>query len=114
MQNKNIGYIICEAPMVEADAKIVSDKGNRVIAEGTLQDVEVKNRNGRFYEKADMTKELKSERTIELLKTGNLKGEDGHPTDTALNVQQAINPLKVCVKYLDIWMEGNDVKAKFK
>lgn len=109
-----LGYIICESPMTSEDAKIVSQKGNRVIAEGTLQDVGVLNRNNRIYEAKDLFPELTCARTKELLSTGNMKGENGHPMSKELVRQQTIDPNNTVVKYLKFWTEGNKIKAQFK
>ena len=109
-----IGYIINEAISEPTDIKVVSDKGNRIIAEGTLQDLESDNRNGRYYERKEIIPELSCARTKELLETGNMKGENGHPMSKDIARQQTIDPNFVCVKYLKFWMDGNDVKAQFK
>ena len=73
----NIGYIICENLSEVKDMKII-DKTHtgKPIAQGILQEVEEDNRNGRYYEKDQLFPQLKTERTLELLKTGNFKGEN--------------------------------------
>lgn len=113
-QNFNIGYCICESDGLSTKPTIVSSKGNRVIAEGCLQDADVKNRNGRFYTSNELFPELKSARTIELLNSGNLFGEAGHPIDTNLARQQTIDPKLIAPKYLKLWTEKNKVMAQFK
>lgn len=110
----NLGYVICEADSSSIKPTIISDKGNRVIAEGTIQDADVKNRNGRFYASNELFPELKSARTIELLNSGNMYGEAGHPIDTNLARQQTIDPKLIAPKYLKFWTEKNLVKAQFK
>lgn len=110
----NVGYIINESPMTSEDTKIVSEKGNRVIAEGTLQDCGVQNRNNRIYESKDLFPELKCSRTLELLRTGNMKGENGHPMSKDITRQQTIDPNNVVVKYLKFWTVGNLIKAQYK
>ena len=109
--NTNIGYIICEAAEQAVESTIVGELKNRVIIETVLQDADVKNRNGRFYSKAELFPQLTCERTKELLSTGNLKGENGHPKEQSLAVQSTIDPMKVCVRYLKLWTEGNLIKA---
>lgn len=110
----NIGYIICENLSPVKDGKIVGQTpSGKPIAEGILQEVEEDNRNGRYYEKSELFPQLKTERTIELLKTGNFKGESGHPMTNDIKRQATIDPTNVCVKYLDIWTEGNFIKARF-
>ena len=109
--NTNIGYIICEAAEQAVESTIVGELKNRVIIETVLQDADVKNRNGRFYSKSELFPQLKCERMTELISTGNLKGENGHPKEQSLAVQSTIDPMKVCVRYLKIWTEGNLIKA---
>ena len=55
-----IGSIILEGAATVEDV-IVADKGNndRVLAEGTLQDMDVENRNHRIYAKKDLEPEIK-------------------------------------------------------
>jgi hypothetical protein len=108
-----IGYVICESAEEAKEIKIISTAGRRVVAQGILQDMDTDNRNGRYYASKDLKPELTSARMKELIPTGNLKGEDGHPTSKDIAVQQTVNPKYTCVKYLDIWTEGNDIKAKF-
>lgn len=110
----NIGYIIQEAATTTTDIKVVSDKGNRLVCEGIVQDLEVKNRNGRYYSAEELVPQLTCERTRELLSTGNMKGENGHPSSKDITRQQTIDPMCVCVKFLKFWMKGNDVMAQFK
>lgn len=114
MNNHKIGYVICEAESSTIKPTIISDKGNRVIAEGTIQDADVKNRNGRYYASNELFPELKSARTIELLESGNMFGEAGHPIDTNLARQQTIDPKLIAPKYLKFWTEKTFVKAQFK
>lgn len=110
----NIGYIICENQSPVKDIKIIEETASgKPIAEGILQEVEEDNRNGRYYEKDQLFPQLKTERTLELLKTGNFKGENGHPMTSDIKRQATIDPNNVCVKFLDIWTEGNFIKAKF-
>jgi hypothetical protein len=112
--NCNIGQIICESESFTGKATIISTEKNRVIAEGTIQDVDAKNRNGRFYAGSELFPELKSVRTVELINTGNMYGEAGHPIDTNLARQQTIDPKLIAPKFLKIWPDGKLVKAQFK
>lgn len=110
----NVGYIICENLSQIKDGKIVGQTpSGKPIAEGILQEVEEDNRNGRYYEKSELFPQLKTERTLELLKTGNFKGENGHPMTNDIKRQATIDPNNVVVKYLDLWTEGNFIKARF-
>lgn len=110
-----IGYVILEGAPIEApDAKIISENGKRVIGEGIIQTAEEENRNGRCYLQHDLLREINCARTKELLSTGNMLAENGHPMDMAMVRQQTIDPNNTVARFLKIWMEGNDVKAQFK
>lgn len=110
-----IGYVILEAAPIEIpDAKVISDGGKRVVGEGVLQEAEEENRNGRCYLHNDLYREIKCARTMELLKTGNMLSENGHPMDTAMVRQQTIDPNNTVARFLKIWMDGNKVMAHFK
>lgn len=110
-----IGYIISEAAPEEPTKsemikEITCGSRKRVVAKGKLQTGNEKNRNGRWY---DTDKELKSQveclRTKELLTHGYLLGECGHPLAKDLARQQVIYEPLCSVRYLKIWMEGDDV-----
>ena len=117
--NENIGYVVIETATTISDiqpAKIIrEDKNcNRVIAQGTLQEANEKNRNGRFYDSRDLFPQLTAPRTLELLQTGNLRAENGHPLSKELIRQQTIDPEKTVAIFLKLWTEGNFVKATFQ
>lgn len=110
-----IGYVILEGAPIEApEAKIISEHDKRAVGEGVLQEAEEDNRNGRCYLHDDLFREIKAPRTIELLKTGNMKAENGHPMDSSMIRQQTIDPNNTVAKFLKIWMDGNKVMAHFK
>ena len=117
MNNNNpclIGYMLSEARQQVEEYKQVGEHNGKVIAEGYLQtDLNDKNRNGRIYGTPGIKKEVEGPRLRELIETGNLKGEDGHPTDQSMAVQQAINPKVASVKYLEVKMDGDNVYGKF-
>ena len=117
--NENIGYVVIETATTISDiqpTKIIrEDKNcNRVIAQGTLQEANEKNRNGRFYDSRDLFPQLTAPRTLELLKTGNLRAENGHPLSKELVRQQTIDPEKTVAIFLKLWTEGNFIKATFQ
>lgn len=116
MSNKPaIGYVILEgAPMNVPEAKVISENDKRVIAEGVLQEAEEENRNGRCYLHDDLFREIQCPRTLELLRTGNMKAENGHPMDSSMIRQQTIDPNNTVAKFLKIWMDGNKVMGQFK
>ena len=116
--NENIGYVVIETATTVSDiqpAKIIrQDKAcDRVIAQGTLQEANEKNRNGRFYDSRDLFPQLTAPRTLELLNTGNLRAENGHPLSKELVRQQTIDPEKTVAIFLKLWTEGNFIKAHF-
>lgn len=116
--NENIGYVVIETATTVSDiepAKIIRDNKSmgRVIAQGTLQEANEKNRNGRFYDSRDLFPQLTAPRTVELLKTGNLRAENGHPLSKELIRQQTIDPEKTVAIFLKLWTEGNFIKATF-
>ena len=115
LNNTTIGYVILEsAPLETPDAQIISENGKRVIGEGVLQEAEEENRNGRCYLQSDLLREVNCARTKELLSTGNMIAENGHPMDTSMVRQQTIDPNNQVARFLKIWMDGNKVMAHFK
>ena len=116
MHNKpTIGFVILEsAPIAVPQAKVISDTGKRVIGEGIIQTAEEENRNGRCYLQPDLLREINCARTVELLSTGNMLSEHGHPMDTSMMRQQNIDPNNTVARFTKIWMDGNNVMAQFK
>lgn len=113
MDKNIVGYIFLDEAHEPKDSKIIAEENGKPIAEGILQDADHQNRNNRWYHKSDLASEIKCPRQVELIKSGNMKGENGHPQSKELSRQQTIDPDKVCVKYLDIWMDGDLVKGRF-
>ena len=113
MDNKNIGYIICESSKTDVEFKIKEEYKERVIAEGCIQEAEEVNRNRRCYGHDDLYREVNCARTKELIKTGNMYGEAGHPREKDLSRQSTICVPLIQVRYTKIWMEGNKVLANF-
>ena len=79
--NNIIGSIILEGmDHSSEDTMIISGANSkRVIAEATLQDLEVENRNHRIYAKKDIEPEINGARIKELIKAGQMYGEMSHP-----------------------------------
>lgn len=114
MRNPNhIAYIICETATTDEPMKstIIDQKNNRIIVECILQSLNRKNRNGRWYSTSEMDPELNSSRIQELIKTGNFKGECGHPSSKDIIRQQTVDPGNVQIKILKLWREGDLIKA---
>ena len=115
MNDRIIASIILEGAATVEDTLVVSEKSSRrVVAEGTLQDLGVENRNRRIYEEADMAPEINGPRMTELIKAREFKGEYGHPLSDDLVRQQTIDPKLVCVQFNKVWLEGNLIKAQFQ
>lgn len=114
MDNPIIANIILEGATTVEDTLITDGNGKRVVAEGTLQDMDVENRNRRIYAKADLIPEINGPRMTELIKAKQFCGEYGHPLSDDLVRQQTIDPKLVCVRFNKVWVEGNLVKARFQ
>ena len=114
---RNIGYIITEAAPEEPTKteivdEIVCGSRKRVVGKGILQTGDEKNRNGRWYStKNELAPQVVCPRTQELIQHGRLLGENGHPLSKDLARQQQIIESLCSVRYLKVWMEGNDVWA---
>jgi hypothetical protein len=113
----NIGYIINEAaPEEPTKTELVNEiqcgSRRRVVGKGILQSGNEKNRNGRYYDtQKELSPQVVCPRTLELIKHGRLLGENGHPLSKDLSRQQQIIESLCSVRYLKVWMEGNDVWA---
>lgn len=114
MNDKIIGNIILEGATTVEDTLIVNGNSKRVVAEGTLQDMDVENRNRRIYAKADLLPEINGPRMRELIEAKQFRGEYGHPLSDDLVRQQTIDPKLVAVQFDKVWVEGNKVKAHFR
>lgn len=115
MANRKIGSIILEGATTVEDT-ILSDKGvnGKLIGEGTLQDMDVENRNRRIYAKADLVPEINGPRLKELINAKSLLSEWGHPLSEDLVRQQTIDPKLACCRFNKVWVEGNLVKGQFE
>lgn len=114
MANPVIANIILEGATTVEDSIITNGNNKRVEAEGTLQDMDVENRNRRIYAKADLIPEINGPRMKELIEAKQFCGEYGHPLSEDLVRQQTIDPKLVCVRFNKVWTEGNLVKARFQ
>ena len=113
-----IGYILNESSVCMESVDIREDRNsNRVTGIGALQTGNEKNRNGRIYRTEDLNREINAPRQKELLAAKQLCGEAGHPIGadaSSLVRQQTIDPTKICVRYLKLWMEGDNVMSTFQ
>lgn len=120
MKEQQIGWIINETATVKdidrIKPKIYKENGHTV-AETVLQEAEEKNRNGRWYGGEEFFNAILPEtcpRTKELLRSGTLRGESGHPDSKELNRQAKIEKSNCSVLYLNIWRDGNRVMGKYR
>ena len=112
MINSNIGYIICESTS-EPLGTVVTPKelNGKVIAECILQTADERNRNGRYYAEEELFPQITAPRTVELLESGTLKAEMGHPLQKDLQRQSTIDDTKTCARFLKLWTEGKNIMA---
>ena len=111
----NIGYVICESAMTSKKTEIIDENFNgtgKAKAVVVLQTADERNRNGRYYCHEDLFPQLTAPRTVELLEAGYLRGEMGHPLETALARQSQIRQDLCCCKYLKLWTEGMNIMAE--
>lgn len=117
MGNK-IGYILNESSVCMESIDLRETKNsNRVTGVGILQTGNEKNRNGRIYKTEDLAREIVAPRQRELIAAKQFCGEAGHPIGAEASTlvrQQTIDPTKICVRYLKLWMEGDNVMAHFQ
>lgn len=112
-----LGAIIIETSTVSEDfsqsAKVINEKNGRTVAEGILQEANHRNRNGRYYDSRDLFPELTAPRQLELLSTGNMKAENGHPLSKDLVRQQTIDPNNCVAIFTKFWTEGDFVMGRY-
>lgn len=116
---KPLGQIIVETDMGVGDAILSNGKTGRaikefnghVMIETILQAANRKNRNARKYPSNELFPQLTCNRTNELVRTGNMKSENGHPMDKDLTRQQIIDPNNTCSVFAKFWTDGDLVMA---
>lgn len=115
MNDRKIGSIILEGATTVEDTIVTSrGSGKKLVGEGTLQDMDVENRNRRIYAKADLVPEINGPRMKELIKARSLLSEWGHPLSDDLVRQQTIDPKLCCCRFNKVWVEGNLIKGQFE
>ena len=109
-----IGSIILEGANTIEDTVIVDGgSSKRVLAQATLQDMDVENRNHRIYAKKDLSPEINVPRMKELIDAGYLLSEFGHPLSSDIVRQQTIDPKLACARISKVWIEGNLIKGQY-
>ena len=123
-KNVPIGQIIIETDLVPDDAYLPNGKKSReikeinghLVMEAIAQAANRKNRNGRYYEDEELFPEASCPRTQELIKSGNMKSENGHPLSKDLIRQQTIDPNNTVAvidkmwpqdEFIMIWYHGD-------
>ena len=74
----------------------------------------MRNRNQRWYSKEELFPQITCPRTMELVGTGNMRAENGHPMDTSIVRQQTIDPNNTVAIFTAMWTEDNFVKGRFR
>jgi hypothetical protein len=118
MAEQQIAWIINEMdtvsdPELNKPKKITKVDGH-VVADAVAQEMEEKNRNGRFYGKEDLSPQITCPRTQELIKTGTLRAESGHPDSKELARQQKIEKSNCSAIFLNLWIEDNFVMCRYR
>lgn len=116
MLDNKIGYIICESSTVGSpkESVVVDNKNGKVIIETVLQDVDVLNRNRRYYAKEELFPALNAPRLKELMEKRSLFGEASHPMSQDLSRQQTIDLGRVSHEIMSLRTEGNLIKGIVK
>lgn len=108
-----MSYIIYESAVESPIGSVVSN-GNVVEFTATLQEADVKNRNGRIYPKQVIMDGIKSPVIQEKLRTHTLFGECGHPYSQDLARQTNVDMRNAAFMIESFWWEGNLLKGKCK
>lgn len=117
---KPLGQIIIETDLGVDNAilsngktgRVIKEVNGHVVIETILQAAGRKNRNTRKYPSEELFPQLTCKRTMELLRTGNMKSENGHPMDKDLTRQQTIDPNNTCSVFIKFWTDGDLVMGQ--
>lgn len=116
---KPLGQIIIETDLGVGDAVLSNGKtareikeiGGHVVIETIVQAANRTNRNKRKYPDKELFPQLVCNRTNELVRSGNMKSENGHPLSKDLARQQTIDPNNTCSVFTKFWTDGELVMA---
>lgn len=95
---------VCQDHLTESEKKYVKDGG--VILTGKLQEANVRNGNGRIYQKHILQREV--ENYMKAVRENRALGELDHPDDSVVNLKNASHMVT------DLWWEGPAVWGKIK
>ena len=107
-------FIIYESALTSSINGIKSQDNDTVEFIATLQEANVKNRNGRIYPKEVIDAALKGPIVQEKLRTKTLFGEVGHPYSQELSRQANVDMRNASFRIEEFWWEGNFLKGKCK
>lgn len=119
MNEKQIAWVIHEESTDPelSKPKNIRKVGNHIEADNILQEANEVNRNTRFYDDKDLFPAILPEtcpRTKELLLTGTLRAESGHPESKDLSRQQKIEKKNCSAIFLKMWREGNFLCSTYR
>lgn len=109
-----LGFIICEAQTEARESNIIGMTNGRVELDACLQDVNVVNRNGRYYAENELFPKLKDERLIELMEANSLFGEASHPISPDLTRQSTIDQRNASHLIKKLWTDKNKVMGRLR
>ena len=107
-------FIIYESALSSSIRGVQSQENDTIEFIATLQEANVKNRNGRIYPKEVIDAALKGPIIQEKLKTNTLFGEVGHPYSQELARQANVDIRNASFRIEEFWWEGNLLKGKCK
>ena len=120
----NSGHTIDDLVLLESkDISKVKHKINlkyhnpdRIIGCGILQVADKTDRKKQLCNFKSVSKEINSKRVQDLVESGYLCGEAGHPEGANITTERfkLIDPYSICVRYLNIWMDGPKVMCYFE
>lgn len=89
---------------------------DRIIGYGILQMADKIDRKNQLCKFNTISKEINSQRVQDLVQSGLLCGEAGHPEGDHITTERfkTIDPHSICVRYLNLWMEDSKVLCYFE
>lgn len=106
--------VIINEAAIETSAQVTNIDRDYIDFIAILQTADERNRNGRIYPKHVLENAIRSEYIQERLANGGIPGEAGHPLDQNIRRQMYIDQRNISHLILDLWWEGNDLKAKIR
>lgn len=110
---KPLGKIIIETDLGDAllpngkTGRPIKEFNGHVVIESVMQRANSRNRNRRLYPDNELFPQLTCERTNELIRSGNMKSENGHPMSKDLTRQSTIDPNNTVTVFSKFWTDGD-------